>query len=211
MSLTVLTAATSRLLTTKDALGLQLGDAVVLAQVDLFDQLIAHASAAVERECGLVLAQQRYREILLRQRDPMLLLKRRPIVEVDSVTLDGTAYTDYRIEQPGAGILYRRDGWWGLGWLAEWTVTYVAGFILPSQVAATAPEPTGERLPADIEQAVIETIKVWQHELVPSERVAAKTFGLTGDRIDYRLSATRESLPPLARHLVAPWRSAVLA
>src|SRR5262245_34818458 len=140
MSVTVLTAASTYRLTTLDAVmaELPLADQVLFAE-DLIDQ----ASAAVARYCGTILAQQRYREVQVAcYATPYLFWRYWPIVSVNSVMHGSTALTDYRIESAEAALLYRRSGWTLYPWSEEdWTVEYVAGYILPEQF--TSPHATG--------------------------------------------------------------------
>ena len=75
----------------------------------------------------------------------------------------------------------------------------------------TPVEPTGPALPGDLSRAVLECVKVWQVESVPSSRVQSKTFGLTGDRVDYGVQATKRGIPVLAEYLLKPYQALVLA
>jgi hypothetical protein len=212
MSVTVLTAATSYRLTTLEA---------VMAEITLADQvlfaesLIDQASAAVARECmklGGIVAQQAYREVQgITYRGPYLFLRYRPLVSASSVGYGSTVITDYRIESAESGMLYRHDGWgcWpGCG--DEWTVDYIAGYVLPEQL--TPPAPTGPTLreqAADLERATIETIKVWFHERMVETRIEARTLG--DQRIDYGVQARHTGIPALAKDLLRHWRGMLIA
>jgi hypothetical protein len=209
MSATVVLAALpNRWLTTLDALGEEIGAEAVQANVPHYERLIASASAAIERYCGRIFAQQRYQELIFATKDQRLYLSRAPVVSIGSIVHDDDTLTGYRVEYAQAGVLYRADGWHLYGTDPEWTVTYVAGYRLPGQTNAM--ELTGPALPSDVEAAVLESIKVWDYEAEPSERITSKTLGLTGDRIDYAVSATRGALPPLAKSLLASWKRLVL-
>jgi hypothetical protein len=204
MSVTVLTPADSRrLCEVMQALD-EMPEPVILVE-----RFIDQASAAIERYCGRIFAQQRYREV----RGPWLwsdhlVLRHSPVISVSLVSADGQAITDYRIEDAEAGILYRRDGWgrWGG---EEWTFEYVAGFFLPEQ--STPTDAAQIDLPGDIQRACIETTKIWWQEREILDRIASKTLGLTGDRVDYRVSAHREHLPVLARYSLDRWRRSLVA
>jgi hypothetical protein len=176
--------------------------------VTLVERFVDHASATIERYCGRVFAQQAYREVLLSVRSHYLVLERTPIVGVASITMDGEEITDYRVESADAGLLYRRDGWW-LRSPGEWTIDYIGGYILPEQTSP--PDAEGELLPFDIQRACLETTKIWWQEREVSDRIASKTLGLTGDSISFRVSANRESIPPLARYSLDPYRRWVMA
>jgi hypothetical protein len=203
MSLTVVTAASSRRLCAVTDVLDEMPESV--AAVEKF---VDQASAAIERFCHRVFAQQEYEEILFPEKDILLQLARCPIVSVTSVEADTEAVTDYRVYAADAGQLYRATGWYRYG-MDEWTIDYIAGYILPEQ--ASPPDATGEQLPADIQRACIETVKIWWQERGISDRIASKTLGLTGDRVEYRISAHQESLPILAKNLLNPWRRMIMA
>jgi hypothetical protein len=206
MALTVITAASTRRLTTLEAVEAELGMDAASEGSEVLDRMIGQASSAIERACGRIFAQQRYQEILLPVDGPWLFLAMTPIVSVSSLVLDGTAVTDYRVEQAEAGFLYRALGWdaWST---SEYTVQYVAGFIVPEQT--NAPVPTGDLLPADVERAALEAVKVWYHERLPSDRIQSRTIG--DQRIEYAISAGRQALPVLCQDLIAPWRRMAIA
>lgn len=202
MSLTVTTAASTRLLCSVTDVLDEMPEPVTLVE-----RFVAQASAAIERYCGVIFAQQRYTEIRCGEPSTIMMLSRMPLVSLSSVTLEGEAKTDYRIEQAEAGLLYRRLGWWSYS-TQEWTFVYVAGYVLPGQTPIDA---TGPALPGDVQRACIEAVKIWWQEREISDRIASKTLGLTGDRIEYRLSANLEALPPLAKNLLDPWRRLAIA
>lgn len=206
MSVTVLAASNTFRLTTLDAV---LAEIVLGDQVIFVESLIDQASAAIARECGTIFAQQHYREIQRGEfRTSTLFLRYWPLVAVTPVSYGTTFITDYRIESADAGMLYRHHGW-SLWWGSpeEWTVDYIAGYILPDQIApADMNGPTLREDAPDLERACIETIKVWHHERLVSARVESKTFGLTGDRIDYGVQAQRRALPVLAKDLLKNWK-----
>lgn len=202
MSLTVTTAANSRrLCAVQDVL------AEMPEQVTSVERFVDAASAAIERYCARIFAQQAYSEVLGGHRYTSLMLARTPIVSMTSVSADGQTITDYRVEDAEAGLLYRASGW---GWpSATWTLAYIGGYLMPEQSTPSAAN--GPPLPHDLQRACIETVKVWWQERGVTDRIASKTLGLTGDSISYRISAHRESLPPLARYLVDPYRHWVAA
>lgn len=206
MSVTVLTPADTFRLTTLEAV---MHEIVLEDQLLFVEGLLDQASAAIARACGTIFAQQEYREIQGGDwcRGPAFFLRYRPIISVSSVTYGTEEITDYRIES-AAGMLLRRTGW-PIWWHSdeEWTVDYIAGYILPMQL--DPPNPAGERLPDDIERATIETIKVWFDERLVSERVSSRTLG--DQRIDYGLQSTRRGIPMLAKDLLMPWRQTAMA
>jgi hypothetical protein len=209
MSVTVLTPATSYRLTTLEAVKAEI---TLADQVTFAEDLIDQASSAVARECGTIFAQQAYREMQGETYQTRhLFLRYGPIVSVSSVSHGSTVITDYRVHSAEAGMLYRRKGWWlWPGSEEDWTVDYIAGYILPEQL--TPPDPTGPTLridAPDLERATIETIKVWFHERMVETRIEARTLG--DQRIDYGVQARHTGIPALAKDLLKNWRRTVLA
>jgi hypothetical protein len=211
MSVTVLTPASSYRLTTLEAV---MAEITLADQVSFAESLIDQASAAVARECGTVFAQQAYREVQeSRYCSPHLFLHRWPLVSVSSVSHGSTMMTDYRIWSAETGVLYRTNGWWawaGYGLETEWTVEYIAGYVLPEQL--TPLDPTGPTLrdhASDLERATIETIKVWFHERMVETRIEARTLG--DQRIDYGVQARHTGIPALAKDLLKHWKRMVIA
>lgn len=206
MAVTVLTASNTQRLTTLQA---------VLAEITLdehllfAESLIDQASAAVARYCDTIFAQQEYRETQIGEyRVRGLFLRYAPLVSVDPVSYGVTEIDDYRIESAAASWLYRRDGWylpWGND--EEWTVDYIAGYILPEQV--NPPDPLGPILPADIERATIECIKIWFAERMVSERIESRQLG--DQTIRYSLQSAYRGLPNLSRDLLTPWKRVRIA
>ena len=198
MSLTVLTAATSRRLTTADALYADTGSVHYLEEPTLTNALIDQASAAIEAWCGRIFAQQRYVEVVGQFPDACLPLRQYPIVAVESLLAGVTSVTDYRIEDAENGMLYRRYGW-GRQWAPDdLTITYIAGYRLPEQTSP--PAPSGPTLPKDIERACIEAVKVWFTERQPEGRIQSRTLG--DQRIEYGIQAGRTALPVLSQMLL---------
>lgn len=137
-------------------------NAIGTAIVDGTDQaaverLVNAVSDAVVGYCGrgfaLVSRTERYQP----PRGELLQLAARPISSVTSVSLDGTAVTDYEVADADQGLLYRAGGWSGelyedacYGSVTGATVpgsarpvlsvVYSGGYVTPSQAAAS---PTG--------------------------------------------------------------------
>lgn len=171
MGVVVVTPATVTALTVlarvQAELGLETG-----TDDDILLDLIDRASSAIARETNRVFGRETVTETLDGSGSRLLGLSRTPIVSVSAVTEDGTAITDYSVEDAAAGALYRADGWgrssglrmWGAeafssGYILpgyqdrRYSVTYVAGYLLPAESDAN--------LPGAVEQACIETVKAW--------------------------------------------------
>jgi len=171
MSVTVVTPAATTLLTVLDRVQAELGLAAGTDE-DILHDLIDRASSAIARETGRVFGRETVTETLDGSGSRLLPLSRTPVVSVSAVTEDGTAITDYSVEDADAGALYRADGWGRSGGLRMWgteafssgyilpgyqdrrySVTYVAGYKLPAE--------DGANLPGAVEQACLDTVKAW--------------------------------------------------
>lgn len=154
MGLTVTTVAPYTRLTDVASVQAALGIATDAA---LIGDYIDAASAAIVSYCGRPFGREAYTETLPGFGGIHLQLRRTPIVTVSTVTKDtgATVVTDYSINEPGRGWLYRRAGWsWtvqtypglsgGGAWLDMGTplpaqeepsisVSYIAGYIMPEQ------------------------------------------------------------------------------
>ncbi|MFD1623892.1 hypothetical protein [Azospirillum griseum] len=152
--LTVITPATTRRLTTVAAIKAELS-LVTGADDPFIADLIARASATVERFCNRVFALETVREsVRLTVAADALSLGRWPVVSILSIIEGGKALTsaDYETDG-GAGFIHRLTG---LDRRCDWpvgkvTVEYTAGYVAPGQ--------PGRTLPEDIERATIMLVK----------------------------------------------------
>lgn len=149
--LTVTTAATDLTLLTaaelREAVGLDAGDG---SQDAALQRLGARVAATITRACGVAAAGAQAPTLrsetlsetfrLARARD-CLVLSRRPVTAIASVTADGTALDadDYETED-GAGLLYRLSGDCRTDWCAaKVVVAYTAGWpVVPQDLALAA-------------------------------------------------------------------------
>lgn len=226
MNLTVCATSTGTDLTTlanvKERLGLvsATGDALLSA-------LIRRASAAAESYVGQPLSRALYQEALPAYGGRNLMVSRTPIRNVTRVmsatsTSLATIYTssEYRIEDAGAGLISRDEGW---AWTAPtaWAMTeirparaeerpyvveYEAGYLLEGSTSTAYGTTSTERtLPEDIEAAVIETAAAWWMDRRRPASVSSHKAG------DLAVTYTSESegaqgLPLLSRSLLDPYR-----
>ncbi len=208
--LEVVTAATNTKLATLEAVKTELGISDA-SQDALLGLLIDQASAAIVDHCGRPFARETYKETVPGYGSNRLMLSRTPIISVASVVADSEVIVDYLIENPDAGILYRKVGWrWTppLGWNITYypvagqeellfAVTYTAGYVLPGDTGTP-------RLPQAVERACIETVKCWFLGRDRDPALASERFGdLQSNYIQI------EGLPPIAERLLAPWRRVV--
>lgn len=155
--LTILTPAASHRLTTLDAVKaeLQIADANSDAWLDA---LIDQASAAIAAWCGRTFAKETVRETIhLEIAAPFLILTRRPVLSIASLTINGVSMDPTCAEADEAGLLYRveSDGR-RIAWLpGRYAIDYESGFVLPGE--------TGRTLPADIERAAIIAVNNLHH------------------------------------------------
>lgn len=153
MSVTVDVAAESKKLTTKEAVQELLN--IVGTDDTLIDNLIDRVSAAIVLYCGREFAQQTYTETLTSIADYDLIVRHTPIVSVSLITLDGDTVPadDYTLQDPEPGFIFNKNFWDWTGAEQLYSVTYIAGYILPSFTSGT------KNLPKDVEMAAIESVK----------------------------------------------------
>jgi len=201
----VLVPATDRRLTTLSTVKEELGIADS-SKDTLLQNLIDQASAYVEHYCNRIFALQKYKETVAAHGGLYLALSMRPVIDVESVKENGQLITDYVLETPDSGLLYRKAGWgWKpmLNWVITWQplpnadmqtyeVVYTAGYILPSE--------TGRTLPYDIERACIEIIKSWYMDIESGRRIQSESIG------DYSVTYARDIPSEIVRTLDG-WRS----
>lgn len=163
MAVTVTVAAEKTELTTVQAVKAALG--VSSSRFDkVLHRLIGAATDAIEEYVGHVFAKQTYEETVKGSGNTILMVTNVPIIGTPTVLTDSSPIIDFTVEDPEAGMLYRRSGWavgdW-VGWAAEpvvihgtaernFTVTYEAGYVLPGEEDRT--------LPKSIEQACINAV-----------------------------------------------------
>src|SRR5262245_45374609 len=101
--ITVLTPATSRRLTTAQALYEETKNVIYLEEPSLTDAMIDRASRAIESYCGHIFAQQRYQEVRCQEHTQILALRHYPVVQVESVLSGTESVTDYRLDDADRG------------------------------------------------------------------------------------------------------------
>ncbi len=176
-----------------------------------------------------VLAKERVIETIYGRGLAILLMQRRPIVEIHSITVGETVLEEalYRLDEPGSGMirleLFERYDTWLSGddtpGLAHnpadtrYVVDYTGGYVLPGWDGAYG----ARTLPIDIELAVIGALKVGYG--AQGEALAA---GLTGERLgDYSWSGGGSSsnsgrsgvavdVPPAFAELAGRYRNLLL-
>lgn len=159
MPVTVTTIAPTLRLTTRAKVKAAL--AITANTDDAFlDDLIDQASQSIASYCHRIFGREAVTETTGGYGDIHLMLTRTPIVSVSAVSRDSEVITDYSIGSAEQGLLYRRAGWtWtaqafpglsagGALWdrgsplplqeEPQFSVSYVGGYILPSQYLVSA-------------------------------------------------------------------------
>jgi hypothetical protein len=154
--LTVITPAPSQRLTTIDAMNREIGN--TSGDNSFTFSLIDAASSVVSDLCNRVFGRETVEQkIRLVRPTDVIILRRCPVVEVASITLDGEALTtdEYEINSEN-GLLHRlsgdRRGAWPWGLIV---ITYTGGYLLPGQ--------TNCNLPARVERATLELARTMWH------------------------------------------------
>jgi hypothetical protein len=163
---------------------------------DVLDAYITRASEAVQDYLGYPLYRAVYEETVPGGGDNALMLSRTPVTVVESVVdgedeLDSTGYV---IEEPGAGLLRRDEGF---PWTAavgfeldsrpvpgseqrRYTVVYEAGYTFAGSTTTSdswLTYTTGRTMPYWPEQATLETAKSWYKKKAADGSVQSKSIG----------------------------------
>lgn len=187
--------------------------------------LIRWASAAIDTWCRRTFARTEYRVTLAGSGSQLLALPVGP-VEVDasrllpSFTYNGAAIVNYRVENPVAGILWRRDGWeQAAGWTGRFSrrtdygtqdraafVTELwAGYLMPGEDEPD--DVVAYRLPADVERAALLTVLEWNRaDARDAAYTSTSTSESDADGTSRSMSASYAPADPAAtlRPLPAP-------
>jgi hypothetical protein len=137
-------------------------------------ELINAASDFVEGETDRKFQQITVTEKLRSYGTTRVIVSRAPLLSITSIKFDDgdVDLTNVTIDDADAGTIQKAGGW---PWTAHVApdisrsalpgterklteVVYVGGFILPKDDAASAPDPTGPTLPADLERAVMQLV-----------------------------------------------------
>lgn len=135
--------------------------------------LIRWASAAINRHCRRTFARQKYRQTLPGSGLQTLMLGASPVeAAASTVGLYGSAITDWRIEDPVAGFLWRLSGWPdSIGYHGHYgrrldrdsvdragvVVVFWAGYQMPGETPIVG----AFQLPDDVERAALLTVAEW--------------------------------------------------
>ncbi|KQO87333.1 hypothetical protein ASF33_02365 [Methylobacterium sp. Leaf92] len=226
MSVTVITAAKVRDLTTAANVRADLGLPAGAPADDQIKRFIAQASASAASFCRRTFGRETVRErfeIDWRRRcdddAEGLLLSRAPAVQIVSVKVDGLtlAPSAYELtEQPAypVSLFYLRhlvDGE-ARAWIGRAvTVEYEAGWLLPGESRGDPATTTAPDLPADVERAVIQLVGAAASASGRDMMVKSEDVEGVGSRSFY-VQGSAASLPhPEAEATLAQYRRMAFA
>lgn len=166
MSVTVITPATAKRLTTLENVCLDLGRTLGTEADRQIERFINQASQQAATYCRRTFGRETVRERFDLCRPGAIgecggiLLDRSPVVSIASVKAGGLLLAPDAYVTDGR-MLYRMDGddrrcWSG----RDLIVQYEAGWLLPGEARGNPATTTAEDLPADIERAVIQLVGV---------------------------------------------------
>ncbi|WP_377847222.1 hypothetical protein [Bosea sp. UC22_33] len=201
--LEIIAAATSTRLTTVDAVRADCGITLDQASDSDVERWIDQQSAAIVGWLGRPLALETVRETLLeRSSTDMLALARFPIVDIASLTVNGTPIDEdgYAVNR-AAGLLYRRSPTRCLFWPhGETVITYSAGYVLPGEA--------GRTLPHDIERATLLLIRYGWLAQSRDPSIRSETEDGVGATTWFSsLGTNSDSMPLEVQGLLSPYRS----
>jgi len=224
MSLTVITPAKARDLTTAENARADLGLPAGAPPDDQLKRFIAQASASAASFCRRTFGREIVRERVeidwrrCREDDEGVLLSRAPVVQIVSVKVDGLtlAPSAYEVaEQPAhpVSLFYLRhlvDGE-PRAWIGRAiTVEYEAGWLLPGE-ARGEPATTAPDLPADVERAVIQLVGAAASASGRDMMVKSEDVEGVGSRSFYVQGASASLPHPEAEATLAQYRRMAFA
>lgn len=208
-AITVDVAAASTDLTTITAVKSALGISSTKFDGPL-KHLIEVATSQIHEFVEHIFAKQTYTEKIAGEGTSMIMVTNTPIIGTPTILCEGSPITDFEVEDPEVGSLYRKAGWslgdW-VGWNTEpalsrgleklnFYVTYEAGYIVPDL--------DGENLPKHVEQACIETVVAWYRSKRRDPSIKRKQVDdLMIEYKDQEIPAQGYRLPSTARALLS--------
>lgn len=187
------------------------------SKLDILEDLIREAKAITDAYCCRSFdKQEAVVEKVRGHDDAFILVSITPIIEIDSITIDGVALadTDYEIDDAASGTIYRENGWESKSTFlpgimnrpipnsqqANIEVTYDGGYILPGV--------TGRTLPYDIERANFQIVKhLYQSRFRDMSIVSEKADDIY--QVTYGDGA-KADIPQVAQDLLNRWRRKTL-
>ncbi|GEP05556.1 hypothetical protein MOX02_35940 [Methylobacterium oxalidis] len=164
MSVSIITPATAKRLTTPANVRGDLGLAATAPPEAQLNRWIDQASARVASYCRRQFGRETVRERIAlclssaANGGADLLLDRWPVVRILGVTADSVTLSPGTYETDGRSVFLLQDGQ-QKGWSGRIAVVdYEAGWLLPSESRGDPPITTAPDLPADVEAAVIKLV-----------------------------------------------------
>ncbi len=212
MSVTVITPATAKRLTTTENVRGDLGlaaDAPAEAQLQRWiDQASQQAATYCRRAFGRETVRERFDLACAGVVGECggILLERWPVVSITSVKVGGMLTAPEAYATDGR-MLYRMEGgerrcWYG----RDVVVQYEAGWLLPGEARGNPPTTAAEDLPADIERAVIQLVAVSLSAVGRDMMIKSEDVEGVGSR-DFYVQGANASLPhPEAEATLSQYR-----
>lgn len=213
MAISITTPAVDTQLTTIESVKSELG-IVGSDEHPLLTDYIRQASDMIARFCSRTFAEERVVETVGATGLPEILLTRTPVKTVNSVSFDGgVAITDYTVEDPDAGILFRETLWTstviGFGGVIPhpssykrplWSFDYTGGWYLPNWATVA-----NRDLPYDLERACLDLVTnlyrqkgvdpaMSRYRIGDTDITWARKGGLLTDRIESVLQFYRRAV-----------------
>lgn len=212
MSVTVITPATAKRLTTVDNVRGDLGLAVGAPAEAQLQRWIDQASQQAATYCRRAFGRETVRERFdlacagVVGECGGILLERWPVVSITSVKVGGMLTAPEAYATDGR-MLYRMEGddrrcWYG----RDVVVQYEAGWLLPGETRGNPPATAAEDLPADIERAVIQMVGVAVS--MSGRDITVKSEQTDGiGQTDFYIQGANASLPhPEAESILSQYR-----
>ena len=209
MSVTVITPAAVKDLTTVDGVKSDLGPLAAGATDQQIERFIGQASARAASYCRRAFGRQVVSERFdfINSWCAGLPLEFDPAFAIDSVSV-GSVVSDPASYQFDGRVLYRTDGARRLAWFpSPIVVQYQSGWLLPGETRDD--ETVAPDLPLDIEQAVIMLVGVSLSGASRDTMVKSEDFTGIG-RTDYYVQGVMSELPhPGAESILRQYRRVV--
>lgn len=174
MGIEVIEPAPDKLLTTLRQVKLTMGIALDNTDNDeLLSDMIASASAFVMKYCNRDFAMQTVVESLPGKGVPRLMVSLTPIVEITSISYNGSEFDGWTILDRDSGIIHREQGFRSTeipyaGTIdnfpstyasPDWKVNYTGGYVLPNWGISQIYGDDRFMLPMDLSRAITDMVK----------------------------------------------------
>lgn len=207
MPAVIIVAPVNSRLTTLATVKDRLGGLVAGMSDPKIERMIDEASAEAVRVCNRLFGRATYRQRVEDHGDaPGILLDASPVTGIVSATLDGVALTTLDYEQEGAFLYRLQNGVRGVWYGYRLVVEFQAGWALPSDTDYATPPAGTQKLPFDIEKAVIDLVGVAASEAGRDATIKSETVEGVGTTSYYVRGANAELSHPGAEAALMGYR-----